>query len=181
MYAVRLVDHFLAVQIPDLIDGLYGQLSAITNTQTRTGTLRCMRTITSQFLRPSLTHLLDKPLPWDEYVANFYDVALITLCLPWHLLLFVCSNMVAMWDVMTGDVQLMKNVFTHLLEVLSLTLPYQEKPRGSITVKVETPVPKAVSIGVTCTEEMVHCVFVVEWSFKQCLSLGHPSHCCPVP
>lgn len=64
--------------------------------------------------------------------------------------------MVAMWDVMTGDVQLMKNVFTHLLEVLSLTLPYQEKPRGNITVKIETSVPKAVST--TCTEDMLSLV-----------------------
>ena len=69
------------VQIPELIDGLYGQLSAITNTQTRTGTLRCMRTISSQFLRPSLTHLLNKPLPWDEYVTKFYDLALIIISL----------------------------------------------------------------------------------------------------
>lgn len=79
MLLVSLVD--LPVQIPDLIDGLYGQLSAITNTQTRTGTLRCMRTITSQFLKPSLTHLLNKPLPWDEYVTVFYGVPLITLSL----------------------------------------------------------------------------------------------------
>ena len=59
-----------------------------------------------------------------------------------------------MWDVMTGDVQLMKNVFIHLLDVLSLTLPYQEKARGNITVKVETSVPKAVSTRMTCTREV---------------------------
>ena len=63
--------------------------------------------------------------------------------------------MVAMWDVMTGNVQLMKNVFTHLLEVLSLILPYQVKPRGNSTVKVETPVPKAVSTIIVHTKDML--------------------------
>lgn len=85
------------VQIPDLIDGLYGQLSAITNTQTRTGTLRCMRTITSQFLRPSLTHLLNKLLPWDEYVTNFYAVTLVTLLLPSPLTRFLVHFLVIWW------------------------------------------------------------------------------------
>ena len=66
--------------------------------------------------------------------------------------------MVAMWDVMTGDLQLMKNVLTHLLEVLSLTLSYQEKSRGSISVKIETPVPKAVGANMTCTEVLAFLV-----------------------
>ena len=66
--------------------------------------------------------------------------------------------MVAMWDVMTGDLQLIKDVLNHLLEVLSLTLPYQEKPRGSISVKIETPVPKAVSAKMTCTEVLAFLV-----------------------
>ena len=53
-------------QIPDLIDGLHDKLQHITNQQTRTGTLRCMRTICHQYLHQTLTHLLEKPLPWDE-------------------------------------------------------------------------------------------------------------------
>ena len=53
-------------QIPDLIDGLHLRLAGITTPQTRTGTLRCMRTICNQYLVPTISHLLDKPLPWDE-------------------------------------------------------------------------------------------------------------------
>ena len=53
-------------QIPDLIDGLHLRLAGITTPQTRTGTLRCMRTICNQYLVPTVSHLLDKPLPWDE-------------------------------------------------------------------------------------------------------------------
>ena len=47
--------------------------------------------------------------------------------------------------------KLLRNVMQHLLDVLTLTLPYQEKTRtsatnGSITYqRIETPVPKAVS------------------------------------
>ena len=58
------------------------------------------------------------------------------------------SNLVELWQVLTGDVKLMKSVILHLLEVISLTLPYQEKARGSVMTKVETAVPKAVSVRV---------------------------------
>ena len=53
-------------QVPDLIDGLYKQLGSISNPQTRTGTLRCMRTLCTQFLDLSITHMLNMPLPWDR-------------------------------------------------------------------------------------------------------------------
>ncbi len=56
----------LLVQVPDLLDGLHQKLKLITSPQTRTGTMRCVRSICQQFLGPSLTHLLSKPLPWDE-------------------------------------------------------------------------------------------------------------------
>ena len=57
--------HFF-FQIPDLIDLLHEKLLLIGNPQTRTGTLRCMRTLCHQYLSTALTHLLNKPLPWDE-------------------------------------------------------------------------------------------------------------------
>ena len=51
-----------------------------------------------------------------------------------------------MWHVLAGDAQLLRQVFAHLLEVLSLTLPYQEKTKsGGKTTNIETIVPKAVS------------------------------------
>ena len=52
-----------------------------------------------------------------------------------------------MWQVLAADKQLVTDIFTHMLETLSLGLPYQEKPKGNSgeTVKMETPIPKAVS------------------------------------
>ena len=61
---VLLCTHML-MQVPDLIDGLHARLEGISTPQTRTGSLRCMRTICHQYLVPTLTHLLNKPLPWD--------------------------------------------------------------------------------------------------------------------
>lgn len=58
-----------------------------------------------------------------------------------------CRNLVAMWHVLSGEAQLLRQVFMHLLEVLSLSLPYQEKPKSQgRTTRIETSVPKAVSI-----------------------------------
>jgi hypothetical protein len=116
----------LVENIPDLVDCIHQQLPHITNTQTRTGTLRCIRTLGYQFLEPMVTHLLNKPFAWD-------------------------SELIAIWEVISGDTQLVTNVIKHLLEVLTLTLPYQEKARTSATSPVvtyqrtETQIPKAVS------------------------------------
>lgn len=51
-----------------------------------------------------------------------------------------------MWEIMIGDRQLAKIIFEHLLEVLSLTLPYQEKDSGGSITRTEMHTPKAVSI-----------------------------------
>ena len=51
-----------------------------------------------------------------------------------------------MWHILAGEPQLLKMVFSNLLEVLSLSLPYQEKAKGQGKVsRVETTIPKAVS------------------------------------
>lgn len=53
----------------------------------------------------------------------------------------------AMWHVLAGEPQLLRLVFSHLLEVLSLSLPYQEKAKGQGRItRVETDIPKAVSV-----------------------------------
>lgn len=57
------------------------------------------------------------------------------------------SNLVAMWHVLAGETQLLRMVFTNLLEVMALSLPYQEKAKGQGRVtRMETTVPKAVSV-----------------------------------
>ena len=79
------------------------------------------------------------------------DVSVHNVNLIPHFLLFPYRQLVALWQVLTGDTQLMTNVIKHLLEVLVLTLPYQERSRTSATSGVasyqrtETPIPKAVS------------------------------------
>lgn len=52
-----------------------------------------------------------------------------------------------MWHVLAGEPQLLRMVFSHLLEVLALSLPYQEKVKGQGRItRVETDIPKAVSV-----------------------------------
>ena len=49
-----------------------------------------------------------------------------------------------MWHVLTGEPKLVREVFAHLLEVLTLSLPYQEKMKSNRTLRIETDIPKAV-------------------------------------
>ena len=49
-----------------------------------------------------------------------------------------------MWHVLTGEPKLVREVFAHLLEVLTLSLPYQEKIKNNRTLRIETDIPKAV-------------------------------------
>ena len=51
-----------------MLDGIHEKLKSVSNAQTRTGTMRCVRSICHQYLSPSLKHLLSKPLPWDRLV-----------------------------------------------------------------------------------------------------------------
>ena len=70
-----------------------------------------------------------------------------------HVLYVISRNLVAMWHVLAGETQLLRMVFTNLLEVLSLSLPYQEKAKGHGRItRMETTVPKAVGVNMTlCT------------------------------
>ena len=71
------------------------------------------------------------------------------------LLLLVAREMVAIWQVHTGEPQLIKQVFVHLLDTLFHCVAYQEKMKGNRPVRIETPVPKAVSLwfnGLVTTE-----------------------------
>lgn len=62
-----------------------------------------------------------------------------------------------MWHVLAGDPQLLQQVFSHLLEVLSLSLPYQEKAKGGgKTTRAETSIPKAVSVTPIAVVTLCH-------------------------
>ncbi len=54
-----------------------------------------------------------------------------------------------MWKVLTGEEGILHRVFAHLLEVLNLSLPYQEKNKGGKIVRVVTEVPQSVSLPLT--------------------------------
>ena len=60
-------------------------------------------------------------------------------------MLCIFRNLINMWEIMIGDKQLAKIIFEHLLEVIALTLPYQEKEFGGTVTRTETHTPKAVS------------------------------------
>ena len=77
-------------------------------------------------------------LCWCTCVCSLICVFSITLFL-------VSRQWVAMWQVFVGEGPLIEQVLTNLLEVLNLSLPYQEKIKGSKTLRVETAIPKAVS------------------------------------
>ena len=157
-----------------------------------------MRTLCHQYLSTALTHLLNKPLPWDEWVNSSrpLSLALLIACsycvaknflwekfspiLPYQWIsifcnasvagigeissseyfqlhvfnsnnmvmlhvLSICRQMVAMWQVLVSDEGTITQVFQHILEVLSFSLPYQEKTKGNKVIRTETDVPKAVS------------------------------------
>jgi len=59
----------LILQLPDLIDQLHIKLADIVCSQTRTGTLRCMRTLAHQQTLPTLQHMLTKSIPYDQLVV----------------------------------------------------------------------------------------------------------------
>ena len=63
------------------------------------------------------------------------------------ILCIVFRNLINMWEIMIGDKQLAKIIFEYLLEVIALTLPYQEKEFGVSVTRTETHTPKAVSLA----------------------------------
>ena len=70
---------------------------------------------------------------------------------------------------MIGDKQLAKIVFDHLLEVIALTLPYQEKDFGGTITRTETHTPKAVS-DITANPVSIHPKLFRKW-LHLCISI----------
>lgn len=67
-----------------------------------------------------------------------------------------------MWEIMIGDKQLAKIIFEHLLEVIALTLPYQEKDFGGTITRTETHTPKAVSdTPFTCGPKLFSILYIL--------------------
>ena len=51
-----------------------------------------------------------------------------------------------MWQILCGDEAVLRKVFAQLLEVLTLSLPYQEKNKGNKIVRHCTEMPQSVSL-----------------------------------
>lgn len=56
-----------------------------------------------------------------------------------------CSELIDMWQVLCSDEAVLNKVFTQLLEVLTLSLPYQEKTKGNKVIRYPTDLPQSVS------------------------------------
>jgi hypothetical protein len=110
----------LTDEVPNLVKETITQLDRITSTQTHTGTLRSLRTLTHHHLNLVVTTLLDFPLPLNKHVVET-------------------------WQTIGQDKSLTNLSFDLLLDILARSLPYNEKGQGQSTSKTPTPVPKAVT------------------------------------
>ncbi|XP_014675280.1 PREDICTED: maestro heat-like repeat-containing protein family member 1 [Priapulus caudatus] len=93
----------LYLQVESLVNDLHCKLCEITCVQTRTGTLRCMRTLAYHHLIAVINCLMKYNLPYDQTVRD-------------------C------WQVLAGDGATAQNVLDRLLESLARAVPFQEKP-----------------------------------------------------
>ncbi|XP_069113199.1 maestro heat-like repeat-containing protein family member 1 isoform X7 [Argopecten irradians] len=123
-------------QVGNIVTSLHEKLGQIEFAQTRTGTLRTIRTLTSFHLTSVMQTLLNFPLPYDP-------------------------NVVEIWQILSQDSQITASMLDHLLETLQRTLPYEERTDGDRTVRNATVAPLAVTCAMTVifdveeTEEQV--------------------------
>ncbi|KAK6184716.1 hypothetical protein SNE40_007128 [Patella caerulea] len=117
----------IGAMVEKILDSLYQKLSIIDFQQTRTGTLRTIRTLASHHLLTVLKSLLNYKLPYD-------------------------NNAVEIWKMLCQDSQLTAHILDHFLEVLQKSLPYEEKadPKDKDkTVKTATVIPLAITCALT--------------------------------
>ncbi|CAG2193325.1 unnamed protein product [Mytilus edulis] len=113
-------------QVSTIIGYLHDKLGQIEFDQTRTGTLRSVRTLSSHHLTNVLKALLSYPLPYD-------------------------SNIVAIWQILSQDAMLTSGFTDQMLDMLSRQLPYEEKKDGERTTKIATQTP----LAVTCALKII--------------------------
>ncbi|XP_074645058.1 maestro heat-like repeat-containing protein family member 1 [Tubulanus polymorphus] len=102
---------------------LQKQLKEISFPQTRTGTLRCIRIFATNHLNTTLSTFLNYNLPYDEDMGDS-------------------------WKMIAQDPQLAQNIIDFMLDMLSRSLPYEEKPDPKDkkkTIRVAMPHPLAIA------------------------------------
>lgn len=114
----------LGGEIPSLAGLIHDKLPMVTHVKTRTGTLRCFRTLATHHLVPLLKTLLDFPLPMD-----------------W--------DTVDIWKTLGGEPSLVPAVLDHLVNLLNVSLPYQEKvnPKDQTTTRTATVLAMSVTFA----------------------------------
>ncbi|XP_013392835.1 maestro heat-like repeat-containing protein family member 1 isoform X1 [Lingula anatina] len=127
-------------QVSRLIRELHDKLALITYPQTRTGTLRAIRTLATHHLISVVTALLNFRLPYDEHIVD-------------------C------WKTLAQDAQLTNSIFSHILELLSRSLPYEEKASNN---DKEDPIRTACQLPLAATSAL-HVIFQVEETEAQVL------------
>eukprot|EP00117_Sycon_ciliatum_P004055 scpid12251/ scgid8580/ HEAT repeat-containing protein 7A len=131
----------LSTEVEKFVKSVHERLGRIVVPQTRTGTLRSLRTFAGHHLIAVLTTLLEFPLPYDP-------------------------SIVSCWQTLAGDKQLTKMMFEHVLDLLTNSLPYKERAeRGAAPVFLPAPGPMAATCALTEifrtdeTEEVVQSMF----------------------
>ncbi|XP_061166579.1 maestro heat-like repeat-containing protein family member 1 isoform X3 [Saccostrea echinata] len=107
-------------QVDNIVTSLHSKLASIDFTQTRTGTLRSIRTLATHHLSSVLKTLLNYQLPYD-------------------------SDMVEIWQTLSQDPQITTAMIDHMLEKLHKSLPYEERQNEEEVTRTATSLPMAVT------------------------------------
>nr|XP_022339324.1 maestro heat-like repeat-containing protein family member 1 isoform X2 [Crassostrea virginica] len=107
-------------QVDNIVTSLHSKLASIDFAQTRTGTLRSIRTLAAHHLSAVLKTLLNYQLPYD-------------------------SDMVEIWQTLCQDPQITAAMITQMLEMLHKSLPYEERTNDEETIRTATSLPMAVT------------------------------------
>ncbi|CAH1780505.1 unnamed protein product, partial [Owenia fusiformis] len=141
---IKLRGSELHSQVEYILGVLHEKLGQIECPQTRTGTLRAIRTLSSHHLLSVLTSLLTYPIPYNKDVCD-------------------------MWTSVAEDEALTSSLLDHILDLLSRSLPYEEKtdPRDKEkTIKTSMQLPLSAISALTE-------IFKVEASETVVTSLYH--------
>ncbi|KAL5022847.1 hypothetical protein ScPMuIL_002002 [Solemya velum] len=108
--------------VEKLLHSLHDKLAQMQCPQTKTGTLRTIRTLASHHLTPVMTTLLNYPIPFDDVTVEI-------------------------WKILSSDPVLTKSMLDHMLGQLRQSLPYEEKFENERLVSRTATLP---SMAVTC-------------------------------
>ncbi|XP_056020899.1 maestro heat-like repeat-containing protein family member 1 isoform X2 [Ostrea edulis] len=113
-------------QVENIVTSLHSKLATIDFPQTRTGTLRSIRTLATHHLSLVLKTLISYQLPYD-------------------------SDMVEIWQTLSQDPQITTAMIDQMLGMLHKSLPYEERNNEEEITRTATSTPMAV----TCAMKII--------------------------